>query len=106
MNIDLTQIIVAIIGLCGSLITAFVIPWIKSKIDTNQQVLLLSFAKTAVYAAQQIYDASDGDKKKAYALEQVKDCLNKRKIRIDDTEISEVIESALKEIKTELNGAW
>ncbi len=104
--IDLTKVIVAVMVICSSFITAFAIPWIKSKTNISQRELLVALAKTAVYAAQQIYDATDGAKKKQYAFNQIKQALDARNIYVNDVEISETIESVLKEIKTELNGVW
>lgn len=106
MTVDLTQIIVAVIVICGSFITAFAIPWIKSKTNISQRELLIALTKTAVYAAQQIYKATDGMKKKEYAFNQIRQALDDRNIYVNDVEISETIESVLKEIKTELNGVW
>lgn len=107
MTIDLTQIIVAIIGLCGVLITSFLIPWLKSKTTAEQQDIIEIAAKTAVYAAQQLF--SDNDEKKQYALEYMEDILNKYNIAVDSNVISTSIEAALKEVKTALSadgGDW
>lgn len=67
MNIDLTPIIQAIIGLLAAIITAKVIPWLKAKTTTEQQIMLEAAVRTAVFAAEQIYGAGKGREKLEYA---------------------------------------
>lgn len=69
--IDLTPILQAVIALAAALITAFVIPWIKSKTTLEQRELLLSVITSLVYAAEQIYGAGKGKEKLAYVVEQL-----------------------------------
>lgn len=103
---DITSIIMAVIGLLGTIITVAVIPWIRSKTTANQQAIISSIAKTAVYAAQQMI--SSNDDKKSYAVEYVSKALTDTNISITLDEVSAAIEAALKEIKTELSAsdAW
>ena len=67
--IDLTPIFQAIIALLCALITYKLIPWIKSKTTKQQQENLEAAARIAVYAAEQLYGAGNGDKKLEYARE-------------------------------------
>lgn len=71
--IDLTPILQAVIALAAALITAFVIPWIKSKTTLEQRNLLLSVITSLVYAAEQIYGAGHGEDKLAYVVEHLKE---------------------------------
>ena len=71
--IDLTPIVQAIIALAAALITAFVIPWIKSKTTLEQREMLLSITTSLVFAAEQIYGAGNGDEKMAYVIGQLED---------------------------------
>jgi len=66
-NIDLTPIFQAVIALLAALVTYKLIPWIKTKTDKNQQDNLAAAAKIAVYAAEQLYGANNGEKKLEYA---------------------------------------
>ena len=56
MNIDLTTIINAIIGLLAALVTYRLIPWIKAKTTNEQQAYIRALVKAGVYAAEQIYN--------------------------------------------------
>lgn len=85
--IDLTPILQAVIALAAALITAFVVPWIKSKTTLEQRELLLSVITSLVYAAEQIYGAGKGDEKLAYVVEQ----LEERGLTVDVAAIEAVV---------------
>jgi len=69
MTIDLTPIFQAIIALLAAIITYKVVPWLKSRMTESQYRQLKVAADIAVYAAEQIYGAGQGEEKLAYALE-------------------------------------
>ena len=73
LNIDLTQIVVAVIGLLSALITYRLIPWIKTNTNEKQQALIKAAVQTAVFAAEQIYGAGEGEKKFDYAINWLRD---------------------------------
>lgn len=64
--IDLTQLIQAILGVLAALITAYVVPLIKSRTTAQQQATLSALADVLVFAAEQVYGAGNGKKKLAY----------------------------------------
>ena len=73
MNIDLTQIVVALIGLLSAFITYRLIPWIKANTDVKQQAMIRAAVQTAVFAAEQIYGAGEGAKKFDYVVNWLKE---------------------------------
>lgn len=73
MMIDLTPVVQAVIALAATLITAFLIPWIRSKTTLEQREMLLSITSSLVYAAEQIYGAGKGAEKMAYVIAQLED---------------------------------
>lgn len=92
MTIDLTDIIVALIGLLSAVITAFVIPWLKTKLDANKWAELVDVAGVAVNAAEQLFKGSGrGDEKLAYVL----NYLNEQGYKVDDATLRNVIEDAV-----------
>lgn len=106
MQIDITQIAVAVIALLSAIITGFVIPWLRSKIAVNadkmtdnQKALLKLAIDTAVRAAEQIYYSEQGQEKKAYVIK----VLAEQGYILDPTAIDEAlnaaIESSVYEIK-------
>lgn len=99
MNIDMTQVFVSLISVITLILTGIVVPWIKTKTTAQQQDNIKTWAKIAVYAAQQLFSDINYDEKKEYAVQYVSDMLKKYHINLTEDEISTYIESALKEIK-------
>ena len=106
MNLDLTQIVVALIGLLGIIITSVVVPMVKANTSVKTQVIIANIIKTAVYAAQQIYTPEQWEEKKRFAMEQAIRGLEQYGVTLDEDTISDAIEAALKEIKTAIDGNW
>lgn len=73
VTIDITQIVVAIIGLLSALITYRVVPWLKANTTVKQQAIIKAAVQTAVFAAEQIYGAGEGEKKFDYAINWLRD---------------------------------
>ena len=92
--IDLTPLFRAIITLLAALITYKLIPWIKSKTTESQQNGLAAAARTAVYAAEQVFGSGQGQDKLNYALE----ALRKAGYNLDKTLAVEAIERAVREM--------
>ena len=70
--IDLTPFFQALIGLLAALVTYKLIPWIKAHTNGQQQQNLYAAARIAVYAAEQLYGAGQGEEKLEYALNALK----------------------------------
>ena len=97
---DLTPIVNAVIALIAAIITTFLIPWIKSKIDAAKLAQIVEWVGIAVRAAEQIYNESGmGEKKKQYVL----DFLASKGFTLDSNSINAMIEAAVKELNIEQN---
>lgn len=97
-TINLTPIFVGIVTLVFSLVSAYFIPWLKTTIDANKLDKLITIAKMAVEAAEQMYRESGmGAKKKSYVEKYLAD----RGYKLDMNELDVVIESAVKELHIE-----
>ena len=66
--IDVTKILIAVIDLLAAIITVKIIPLIKARTTEKQRALLKAAVQTAVFAAEQIYGAGEGEKKLDYAV--------------------------------------
>lgn len=73
MTIDLTKVIVALIGLLSTVITCWLVPWIKANTTVKQQQILRGAVQTAVFAAEQIYGADKGQEKYEYVVNWLKE---------------------------------
>ena len=97
---DLTPIVNAVIALIVAIITTFLIPWIKSKIDAAKLAQIVEWVGIAVRAAEQIYNESGmGEKKKQYVL----DFLADKGFTLDPNSINAMIEAAVKNLNIEQN---
>ena len=99
MTIDITQIVIAIIGLMSAVITSVIVPLVKAKTTANQQVIIASLARTAVLSAQQLYAADEGQRKKDYASEYVTRLMKKYGVALSSDEVGAAVEAAVKELK-------
>ena len=71
VTIDLTPLMEAIVGLAVSLITAFLIPWLRARYSFEQRQRIAAAYQTVVYAAEQMFGAGAGERKLAWAFEQL-----------------------------------
>lgn len=90
--IDLTPIMEAIIALVVAVITAFVIPWLKGKIDADKLEQIKLWVTVAVKAAEQLYNGTGrGEEKKAYVVK----FLQEKGFTIDPDSLDKLIEAAV-----------
>lgn len=95
---DLTPVLQAVISLAATVITAMVIPFIKSKTSAQQLTRMQSWARIAVKAAEQLYPKPDSGKdKKAYVLK----FLNQHGFTLDAATLDALIESAVNTLSNE-----
>lgn len=96
--VDLTQIIVAVLTLVISLITAFLIPYLKTKVSAEKLDTIKFWVNIAVEAAEMIYVGTGrGQEKKDYVVK----FLNSKGFTLNVTEIENLIEAAVMELKLE-----
>lgn len=73
MNINLTPIIQALIGLLAAFLTYRIIPMIKAKTTNAQREQIAAAIRIAVFAAEQVYGAGHGPEKMDYAIRYLHD---------------------------------
>lgn len=98
MNIDITQIIVAVIGLLGLVVTSVLVPLIRTKINAEQWDTIYNYAVAAVQAAEIIIGAGKGDEKFAWAKEYIEAQCKAHGIKIDMDTVQVAIENAWKNL--------
>lgn len=98
MRMDLTQIVVAVIGLLGLIITSVIVPLIKSKLTDAQWQMIVNYAYAGVQAAEIIFNAQgQGDAKFKWVADYIEQRCAEHNIKIDTDTIKVVIENAWKE---------
>lgn len=95
---DLTPIVNATIALVAALITAFVIPWLKSRTTAQERDEMLKWVEIAVAAAQQMYHQMGGKERKEY----VRNYLNAKGYDVNDKDVDNAIEAAVLRLHREM----
>jgi hypothetical protein len=97
--IDLTPILEAVVSLAVVVITGFVVPAIRNRVNASKLAEVLRWVEIAVKAAEQIYAGTGhGNIKKAY----VRKFLNDKGLTYDD----ELIEAAVSDLYRVTLGVW
>ena len=98
MNIDITQIAVAVIGLLGLIVTSVLVPFIRTKINAEQWDTICNYAVAAVQAAEIIIGAGKGEEKFTWAKEYIEAQCKVHGIKIDMDTVRIAIENAWKNL--------
>lgn len=91
---DITKVVVALIGLLSTIVTVFLAPYLKAKLDVEKLNKLGELSKRFVLAAEQLIGKGEGEKKKA----QVQDWLKEKGYDVSLDEVDSAIEAAVKEM--------
>lgn len=95
--IDLTVIIKAVVTLILALITSFLIPMIKAKVDADKFQTIQTWVMIAVEAAEQIFNQPRmGEQKKAF----VEEFLMSKGFTLSVDEMDSLIEAAVHELNS------
>ena len=95
---DATELLKAVLALAIVIITAIVIPYIRSKTTAEERDEILFWVKIAVAAAEQVFTGPGrGEEKKEYVL----NWLMTHDIVIDFESLDAMIESAVYEINNQ-----
>ena len=99
MDDKLFQIILAVIPVLGAIVTAYLIPLIKSKTAASDLEKYKMWARIAVECAELVISGSGrGEDKKQYCIKQLTKILNSKGIKITDEQMNMLIEAAVKEM--------
>ena len=98
MTIDLTQIILAIITLIGAIISRYLIPMLKDKLDERKYDIFNGLVRVGVYAAEQLFSSDQGKEKKEYVLQ----LLKQNGYEIDTDAVDALIEATVKELRIDM----
>lgn len=94
------KIIGAIITIAVTLITGYLIPWLKSKINQTQLEKIDYYVRLAVRCADQIYTAEQWAQKKEYVTKYITDVCNKTfNLTLTETDIDVLIEGAVNDLR-------
>lgn len=94
------KVVIAVFTIAWALITAYVIPWIKAKIGSDEIEKLSWFATCAIRAAEQMFTPEQWAEKKAYVVCQLKIIMNDQlSLKLTDDQLNVIIEGIVNEVK-------
>lgn len=97
---NLTEVLEAFVYLVATILALFVVPAIKSKVGAQNMDTFLKWVDIAVAAAEQLYEAADGEAKKDYVL----NYLTMKGYEVDEAELDMAVEAAVNRLHHELYG--
>lgn len=99
MDDKLFDLILALIPIICTILTVYIIPFIKAKIDNENLVKYEEWVNMAVRAAEILFIGSGkGSDKKAYVVKFLTDMFNQNKITITEEQMNILIESAVQQM--------
>ncbi len=99
MEINLTQIILAVITLIFGLLTRYVIPNIKARTTADQMDMIRVAVQTVVYGVEQMYKSKPGQEKKQMVIEE----LYKQGYIVDINNVEDTMNYLIESIVKQLN---
>lgn len=104
MDERLFQVILAIIPVLGTILTVYIVPFIKGKITNENLAKYEYWVNIAVKAAEMIWtETGHGADKKQYVVEFINEMFNSKKTVITEEQINALVEAAVKNMKIEEN---
>lgn len=92
---DITPIAQAVIMLAVAILTAFLIPFLRQKLDGAKLSNVQMWVNIAVEAAEQLFNSDEGRTKKDYVI----DFLASKGFKLDMDSLDNMIEAAVLELK-------
>ena len=100
MSENLFQILQGIIPVLGTIITCFIVPYIKANISVTKLEQYKEWASLAVKTAEMLWtETGKGSEKKQYAVDFLDGLFNAKKTVITQEQIQILIESAVRELQ-------
>lgn len=92
-------IIKCVVTVLGCVLTTFIIPLIRSKVDADKMAKIKEYTELAVRCAEMIYTHEEWAKKKVYVMDYIVDKCNEIGSSLTYTDIDNMIEGIVQEIK-------
>lgn len=95
-----TQLICGIITIIGALISAYLIPWLKVKVDATKMADFISFVENVVRWANQTIPAEEWERKKEEVTQRVVSYVERHSgLELTDDDIDAIIEAVVNSVK-------
>ena len=98
-------IIKGIFALLGVIVTYFLIPFLREKVEGQKMDQFLAYVEWAVRWAEQVYTDEQNERKKREVVLLVTDYLGKIHLDLNEEEVDAIIEGIVNLVKKSLNEA-
>ena len=95
----ITKVTECVLTVIVLLVSAYLIPWLKTKISEEKLKELENFCEQAVRAAEQLYTPEEYKLKKAYVLSLINEQIEKLGLGLNEAEIDAIIEGIVNYVK-------
>lgn len=95
----ITKVTECVLTVIVLLVSAYLIPWLKTKISEEKLGELEKFCEQAVRAAEQLYTPEEYKLKKAYVLSLINEQIEKLGLGLNEAEIYAIIEGIVNYVK-------
>lgn len=95
----ITEVTKAVITVVLVILSAYVIPWVKSRIGEDKYETVLDFAEIVVRSAEKMFTPEEWAQKKAYAVNMLQNKAKELGLVINEKEINAIIEGAVQAVK-------
>lgn len=95
---ELTEVIKLAIELVVAVASLWLIPWLRARLNAEQVSDMLRWVEIAVSAAEQLYEATDGEAKKRYVVA----FLERHDIKLKHDALDAAIEAAVLRLHKEI----
>jgi len=99
MNDIVFEILKCIVMIAALVVARYLVPWLKSVVESNKLSYVVKWATNAVLNAQQVLKESSGEEKKESVTKFLQNFLASKDIVITDEQLDVLIEAAVKEMK-------
>ena len=93
------QVIQALLTLILAVISAYVIPWIKSRVNQEKLDKIQQYAEYAVRYAEQVYSTEQFKEKKEYVFNYILDKVNTIGIKMNEKDVDILVEGIVNLVK-------
>lgn len=91
-------IAMAIISIAGALVSAYVIPWIKTNVSAKDLETITFWVRFAVRCADQLFTPEQWEQKKEYVMQYIIDKCNELGLKLTEVDINTLIEAMVNQI--------
>lgn len=100
MNENLFEVLLTLIPVLGAILTYFVVPFLKTRVETAKLEQYRQWADLAVKAAEMLWtETAHGPEKKQYVIQFLDRLFNAKKTVVTEEQLNILIEAAITQMK-------